>query len=350
MRAAETLNHIMRYFVISLIAGIAPIVPDPAFALSCAVPVFEEEYERHDLLLHGKLVDKRAPPPLAKETTLVFETIKVYEGERHDEFTIKADLSWDDHYREGEKYVLFADKRDDHYYRGLCVGDYIATKGIVTFLDEYGEDRAIGLGVSSLYDVVSAFEAQELEFKMDLYGKTNRGGDFLDYLINEKAERGYSCDFEADLSQAEELFADDVYVFNKLRQNGSDYTVTANATPSTNPQTGTVVVESQQHRAVISVLNSPHFENCFFVYNQQLVDKTTGELDVHGDNLETMCSAENAAAILPDLCGPRQMADPTGRAAAPEPQKTLQVIVSLVVVAGIALVFVVYKKSSLLKA
>ena len=54
------LNHIMRYFVIFLVASIALIAPDPAFALSCGAPPFEEAYERHDLLLHGKLVDRSA--------------------------------------------------------------------------------------------------------------------------------------------------------------------------------------------------------------------------------------------------------------------------------------------------
>ena len=139
------LNRIMRYFVIFLAASIALVTPDPAFALLCVVPPFEEAYERHDLLLHGKLVDRSAPLPVAETTTLVFETIKVYKGEHRDEFTVKgehrdeftvkADLSWDDHYREGEEYILFADRRDDHYYRELCVGNYIATKGIVKFLE-----------------------------------------------------------------------------------------------------------------------------------------------------------------------------------------------------------------------
>ena len=128
----------MGYFVIFLVASIALVMPDPTFALSCGIPPFEEAYERHDLLLHGKLV---------------FETIKVYKGEHHDEFTVKADLSWDDYYREGEEYVLFADRRYDHYYRELCVGDYIATKGIVKFLDDYNEGKATGYHVSSLYDV-----------------------------------------------------------------------------------------------------------------------------------------------------------------------------------------------------
>ena len=337
------LNHIMRYFVIFLVASIALIAPDPAFALSCVVPPFEEAYERHDLLLHGKLVDRSAPLPVLETTTLVFETIKVYKGEHRDEFTVQADLSWDDHYREGEEYVLFADKRYVHYYRELCVGNYIATKGIVKFLDDYTEGKATGQDVSSLFDVVSDFEREELQSKMYLYSKINRGNDFVSNLMNEKADYGYSCDFEADVRQAEKLFADDVYVFNRLRQNSSDYTITTDVTLSTNPQTGTVVVESQQHRAVISILNSPHFENCFFVYDQRLIDKATGELDVPRGSLETMCSAENATAVLPDLCKPRQTADIANPATSPEPQGMLHVIVPLVIVGGIALVLVVYK-------
>ena len=275
---------------------------------------------------------------------MVFETIKVYKGEHHDGFTVKADLYWDDYYREGEEYVLFADKRYDYYYRELCVGDYIATKGIVKFLDGYMEDKATGQGVFSLFDVVSGFEREELHSKIGLYSQINRGNDFLYNLINEKADYGYSCDFEADVRQAEKSFGDDVYVFNKLRQSSSDYTITTDVTLSTNPQTGTVVVESQQHKAVISILNSPHFESCFFVYNQRLIDKTTGELDVYRDSLEIVCSAENATAILPDLCKPRQTAYIADPATSPEPQGILHVVVPLVIVGGVAIVFVVYKK------
>ena len=140
-------------------SGAGLLAPDQAFALSCVDQPFIKAYERHDLLLHGKLVDKGAPPPASnvttvsasKVTTLVFETVKVYKGEHRDEFTVKADLYWDDHYREGEEYVLFADARRDHYYRELCVGDYVATEGIVRFLDDYVEGRSTGRGVFSLY-------------------------------------------------------------------------------------------------------------------------------------------------------------------------------------------------------
>ena len=255
----------MKCFVVFIIiASIVLVVPNQAFALSCGISSFEEAYQRHDLLLHGKLVEKNTPPLVTKTTTLVFETINVYKGEYQDKFTVKADLSWDDHYREGEEYVLFADKQEDHYYRDLCVSDYIAAKEIVKFLDDYADGKTAGNDVFRLYDLVSRSEMRQLESKMNLYSQINRGNDFLNNLLNEKAEHGYSCDFEADLKNAERLFADNVYVFNKLRDASSDYTITTDATLSTDPQTGLVVIESQIHKAVISILNSPHFENCFF--------------------------------------------------------------------------------------
>ena len=331
------------FFAVFLVAGAAMVAPDPAFALSCSVPIFEEAYERHDLLLHGKLVDKSAPLLFEKETVLVFETIKVYKGEHRDEFTVRADLSWDDYYREGEEYVLFADARYVNYYRDLCVGDYIATEGILRFLDDYAEVKTTGYHVSSLYDVASDLEMKDVASKMELYTNINRGNDFLNYLISERADHDYSCDLEADVRQAERLFADDVYVFNKLRQNSPDYTITANVTLSTNPQTGTVVVESQRHKAVVNVLNSPHFGNCFFVYEQRLIDKTTGELDVRRDSLELMCSADNAAALLPDLCRPGQAAGTATFATPSDPQMVLYLVATLATGGGIALTLAVYR-------
>ncbi|AJM92484.1 hypothetical protein [Nitrosopumilus piranensis] len=326
----------MRYVVILLIVlSIVFVLPAQSFALSCAIPPFDEAFKRHDLLLHGKLVEKTTPPLATKETTLVFETINVYKGESQNQFTVKADLSWDDYYREGEEYILFADKMEDHYFRDLCVGNYIATNDILKFLDDYVAGKSTGNNVNGLYDVVSIFEMNQLESKMNLYTKINRGNVLLNNLINDKTEYDYSCNFEEDLKQVENLFADNVYVFNKLRDTSHDYTITTDATLSTNPQTGLVVIESPEHKAIISILNSQHFENCFFVYNQKLIDKTTGELDVHRDSLEKMCNAENSTAILPDLCKPLNTFDIND---------ILYIVVPLVVFGVISLVFIIYKR------
>ncbi|PIN97010.1 MAG: hypothetical protein COU45_04890, partial [Nitrosopumilus sp. CG10_big_fil_rev_8_21_14_0_10_33_7] len=105
-------------FIILGMIGITIFYIPQAFALSCGIPLFTESYERHDLLLHGKLIEKKIPDFLSnKHTTLIFDTIKVYKGEFSETFTIKADLSWDDYYREGQEYVLFADKDGDRYLR-----------------------------------------------------------------------------------------------------------------------------------------------------------------------------------------------------------------------------------------
>jgi len=334
----------MKYFVgFAIIVSIVFIVPNHAFALSCGIPPFEEAYKRHDLLLHGKLIEKNTSPLVTKTTNLVFDTIHVYKGGHQDKFTVRADLSWDDYYREGEEYVLFADKKEDHYYRDLCVSDYIATKEIVRFLNDYVEGKVTGHNVSHLYDLVSGFEKTQLESKMNLYSKINRGNDFLNNLINEKTERNYSCDFETDLKNAERLFADNVYVFNKLRDINSDYTITINATLSTNPQTGLVIIESIEYIAIISIMNSPHFENCFFVYDQQLIEKTTGELDVHRNSLETMCSADNATVILPDLCKPKTIGF-INSSDYLESQEILYVFIPLMVLGGLAFGLVIYRR------
>lgn len=205
------------------------------------------------------------------------------------------------------------------------------------------EGKTTGHNVFRLYDLVSIFEMIQIESKMNLYSQVNRGNDFLNNLMNEKAEYNYSCDFETDLKQAKKLFADNVYVFNKLRDSSSDYTITTDATLSTDPQTGLVVIESQKHKAIISILNSPHFENCFFVYDQQLVDKSTGELDVHRNNLDTMCSADNATAILPNLCKSKTTLVLINPAEGLESQGILYMVILLIIFGGMVLGFVIYR-------
>jgi hypothetical protein len=143
----------------------------PAYGLSCGIPLFAESYERHDLLLHGKLVEKKIPDFLSnKHSTLIFDTIKVYKGEFSSSFTIKADLSWDDFYREGEEYVLFADKDGSDYRRDLCVPNYLASSSIIKFLDDPSKDSEIYF----LYNLLSGGELEDIDIRMNTYSDLNR--------------------------------------------------------------------------------------------------------------------------------------------------------------------------------
>ncbi len=163
-----------RLLIISGIIGIIGFYAVPqAFALSCGIPLFTESYERHDLLLHGKLVEKEILFPdsvYSKHTSLTFDTIKVYKGEFSKTFTIKADLSWDDFYREGEEYVLFADKDGSGYLRELCVPNYLASSSIIKFLDDPSKDSEIYF----LYNLLSESELEDIDKKMTAYSDLNR--------------------------------------------------------------------------------------------------------------------------------------------------------------------------------
>ena len=145
-------------------------------ALSCGVPLFSESYEKHDLLLHGKLVEKNIVSfwENQKLTTLTFETINVYKGESDNTFSIKANLSWDDFYVQGEEYVLFADRDENGYFRDDCVPNYIASPSIIKFLDNYSPENILISDVRSLYDVVRGFERDELDMKISQYSNQNR--------------------------------------------------------------------------------------------------------------------------------------------------------------------------------
>ena len=158
-------------FIILGMIGITIFYIPQAFALSCGIPLFTESYERHDLLLHGKLIEKKIPDFLSnKHTTLIFDTIKVYKGELSETFTIKADLSWDDYYREGQEYVLFADKDGDRYLRDLCVPDYLASPSMIKFLDGDFRNSETRL----LYDLLEGSELKDIDIRMNAYSNLNR--------------------------------------------------------------------------------------------------------------------------------------------------------------------------------
>ena len=158
-------------FIILGMIGITIFYIPQAFALSCGIPLFTESYERHDLLLHGKLIEKKIPDFLSnKHTTLILDTIKVYKGEFSETFTIKADLSWDDYYREGQEYVLFADKDGDRYLRDLCVPDYLASPSMIKFLDGDFRNSETRL----LYDLLEGSELKDIDIRMNAYSNLNR--------------------------------------------------------------------------------------------------------------------------------------------------------------------------------
>ena len=172
----------MKFFVIFLIfIGLFGFFilynPVSSFALSCGIPLFTESYNQHDLLFHGTLVEKETSFPdslYEKRTTLVFDTINVYKGEFHQRITVTADLSWDDYYRQGEEYVLFADSDGESYFRDLCVPDYIASSAIIRFLDGYDHENSSDVEVTSLYSLVLGSERNILDTKKSLYSGMNR--------------------------------------------------------------------------------------------------------------------------------------------------------------------------------
>ena len=49
---------ITRLLIVIAVIGLVSLTLPQSSALSCAVPNFVESYDRHDLLLHGKLVEK----------------------------------------------------------------------------------------------------------------------------------------------------------------------------------------------------------------------------------------------------------------------------------------------------
>lgn len=144
---------VMTLGITILVVTSVAYAPNQINALSCGIGPFTESFHRHDLLLHGILIEKNIDRINLGNTrdalsTLVFETITVYKGEHQDQFTIQADLSWDDEYIPGVEYVLFADKKDDHYLRELCIGQYIAFPQIIQFLNSYSLNITSGIGIS----------------------------------------------------------------------------------------------------------------------------------------------------------------------------------------------------------
>ncbi len=171
------MKTILAISLISILAISISQSSHQADALSCGPPKFSGAFLEHDLLLHGNLIEKEIDYieySHEKQATLTFETIKVYKGQNQDKFTIDADLTWDDYYREGSDYVLFADKDGDNYIRELCVGDYVSSPSIIKFLDEFLDEPEIGDDVFSLYDVVRGFERDDLDIRINVYSSLNK--------------------------------------------------------------------------------------------------------------------------------------------------------------------------------
>ena len=280
---------------------------DPAVALSCGIPPFVESFNRRDLLLHGILIEKiidrtdtghSIDAPLS---TLVFETITVYKGEHQDQFTIKANLSWDDFYVQGAEYVIFADKDGDNYLRELCVGQYIAFPQIIQFLNAYPLNITLGIGIHSLNDLVTGDDKIRLENLESRYTDINRGNSALAMMKSLGNEYEFTCDFETDLKQSEEFLKNN-YVVSKVKEDTPDYAVSIESTLDTNPQTGVIIFDGDNLKAEISALNGKKFDSCFYVYNSKLINKNTGEIEVNRDQLSSMCNGEEAHLLIPDLC------------------------------------------------
>jgi len=292
--------------IIMLVVNSTTSVTNQVEALSCGISPFTESFNRHDLLLHGVLIEKNIDGINFGSTrdalsTLVFETITVYKGEHQDRFTIKADLSWDDYYIEGVDYILFADKTGDHYLRDLCVPDYVAFPQMIQFLDAYPLNLAAGIGIHSLRDLVTGDDKIRQDNLLNLYTDINRGNTGIVMMKGMGNNEKYSCDFETDLKQTEDLLVD-AYVLSKIKDETTDYSISIDTVLDTNPQTAVVTFDGKTLKAEISVLNGKEFGNCFYVYNSKLINKVTDETEVNRDNLSRICHGEDAHELIPDLC------------------------------------------------
>ena len=290
--------------IMVLIVSFIPVGTDQSYALSCAPTRFTEAFAGHDLLLHGTLAKKEIVSTDYTHqvmATLTFDTIKVYKGEHRETFTIRADLSWDDYYREGAQYVLFADKDGDDYVRDLCIGDYVASPSIIEFLDGYPLNMAVGIGVYSLYDLVNGFERDNLDILMARYSTLNRGDEAIRNIAQSGGDFSYTCDFLTDLKESSRYLANVTIVRNFNEQNPNS-TITFEYDLESNPPVATVNYEGQNERAQVFVMNAKDLGNCFAVYNSKLIDKTTGEILREHNNFKTMCGAQNSHVLLPDLC------------------------------------------------
>jgi len=326
------------------IASLAVLVPSgslPASALSCALPLFSEAFEQHDLLLHGRLVEKEmqvSANSFQKTAYLTFETIHVYKGEYQDDYTIRADLSWDDLYREGGEYILFADKDGDTYIRDLCVGDYIATPSIIAFLDGY-QQTGESAEVRSLYDLVWGFERDDLDLLITRYNTLNRGDDALREVAQRGGDYEYTCDFVADLNQSAKYLENvgAVKAFNRQNPNG---TITFEYNLGSDPPVATITYDGPNGIAQIRVMQAKNLGNCFAVYDSKLIDKATGDVVSGRNELDTICGSQEGHNLLPDLCPFREY---------PSPLRNGVVITGILAVlvigtAGGALVYVAYRR------
>lgn len=296
--------------LMTLLFSSVVFTPQQADALSCAVGSFVESFERHDLLLHGILTEKNIDRTEAwlgnqgngRLSTLVFETITVYKGEHQDQFTIQADLSWDDDYIPGAEYIVFADKKEDQYLRELCVGQYIAFPQIIQFLDSYPLNITSGIGVHSLYDLVTGDDKIRLDNLRSLYTDINRGNTGLVMMKNMNDKNDYSCDFQTDVKQAEKYLINDNHIASNILEDTPEYTVSSEITWDANPQTAIIVFDGDKLKAEVSVLNGKEFGNCFYVYNSKLINKITGEIERNHDQLQRLCYGYDAYKLIPDLC------------------------------------------------
>lgn len=311
-----------------------------AYALSCGLPLFSEAFERHDLLLHGRLVEKEmqvTANSFQKTAYLTFETIRVYKGEYQNSYTIRADLSWDDLYREGGEYILFADKDGDAYIRDLCVGDYIASPSIIAFLDGYSHTGE-SADVRSLYDLVRGFERDDLDLLITRYNTLNRGDDALRDVAQRGGDYEYTCDFVADLNQSAKYLENvgAVKAFNRQNPNG---TITFEYNLGSDPPVATVTYDGPNGIAQIRVMQAKSLGNCFAVYDSKLIDKATGDVVSGRNELDTICGSQEGHNLLPDLCPFREY---------PSPLRSGVVITGILAVlaigAGGTLAYVAYRR------
>ena len=104
---------------ILILGGMFSITINPVFALSCAGPAFQEEFENSDAVFIG-VVDEQEIDSHSGFNSYTVTVEQVFKGNPRDTVKIKSDLGFGIILIENWRYLIFANDMRNHFKIDLC--------------------------------------------------------------------------------------------------------------------------------------------------------------------------------------------------------------------------------------
>ena len=135
------------------------------YALSCAMPVLGEVFDKSDYVFHGKVSDKNYLTWDHQMPVVTFQVLESFKGNAYDQISITVNEMWDYQFEEGFDYVVFVYREEISLQTDPCWPKFHAFPTTLEIARQLTmpEHQMSSNPVNVVYESLTSEELEQLE-------------------------------------------------------------------------------------------------------------------------------------------------------------------------------------------